>query len=113
MLKIFRRDPFSLQKELTTPKRDLFTDAFDRRREKQFLLDENDRNSFFSPAQKIAITWDIISGVALTIPVERRSRKSHSKSAVNKVHNVVVDGDRGRDSTSSASQVSTLHLQYL
>lgn len=112
LVKIFNRNLFSLQNEYLLPKRDVFTDAFDRRRESQFLLDNKNRETFFSPAQKIAITWDIISGVALVVPVEQAigMRQKLSWFKKKKIHDSAVDSS---NLSSCNNQVNTCECRSL
>uniref|UniRef100_A0A914XH48 Anoctamin n=1 Tax=Plectus sambesii TaxID=2011161 RepID=A0A914XH48_9BILA len=117
---IGRSNPFELQPEYQVKREKYFTDAYDRKREEQFLI--GDQDHFFTQAQRIYLTWSIISGITISLNVQKRKKRQQSRakgdildnessfsgSLFNEVHlNAVVD-EEPRE-----SRVKTANIQYL
>lgn len=118
-----RPSPFELQPEYQIKRERYFTDAYDRSREDQFLIDDEDK--FFTQAQRINLTWSIISNITISLKVHKRKKHRNGRG-----NDDIMDNESGfsgshfeetrksgaakdDDEEESESRVKTANIQYL
>lgn len=71
--RIYSKDPFDLQEEYRLPKTEYYSDAFERDRRHEFLFDD-DELAFFTSAQRVYLTWDVLSNVTVKLEEQKEQQ---------------------------------------